>query len=434
MKKYCVTALICLVLVASVAYGVIIRVSGDHPITIQEAIDAAVDGDIVLVPDGTWTGEGNKNLDFKGKAITVTSENGPENCIIDCEGDGVGFIFQSGEGESSVVSGFTITNGYTPGGGCLICHGMPEEDADTDVVAGGGIFCLNSSPTITQNIIKDNKSYEGGGIYCGNSSPTITNNIIEGNSTGTLGGGIFCFDASPEIINNAIFDNSAADHGGGICCFDHVVPSSYKIINNTIFGNLAYDGGGIYCLGFDSYLIITNTILWNNSPDEIVYEGGGSITVTYSDIQGGWEGEGNIDADPMFVDPENGDFHLQADSPCIDRGTPDGAPPDDIEGNPRDEFPDIGAYEYQVGTGSINGTVTDRAGNPIKRALVIAALGETKEKDFTDSEGYYEILALEPGTYWVLCIKKDYKLGIRKAEVVAGEETTVNFRLKEKPE
>ena len=409
MKKYCVTALICLVLVASVAYGVIIRVSGDHPITIQEAIDAAVDGDIVLVPDGTWTGEGNKNLDFKGKAITVTSENGPENCIIDCQSDGVGFIFQSGESESSVVSGFTITNGYTSGDFCLICHGGgPEEPADTDV-AGGGICCLNSSPTITKNIIKENHSSGGGGIYCFNSSPIITNNIIEGNSADGFGGGIFCFySCSPKIINNTIFGNSA-DIGGGIGCLDHP--------------HLPF-----------SDLIITNNILWNDSPDEICYDCGGSITVTYSDIQGGWEGESNIDADPMFVDAENGDFHLQAGSPCIDAGTSEGAPSDDIEGNPRDELPDMGAYEYQAGTGSINGTVTDRAGNPIELALVIAVSDETKEKDFTDSGGYYEILALEPGTYLVLCIKKGYKLGIRKAEVVAGEETTVNFRLKEKPE
>ena len=411
MKKYFVTVLICLVLAASVAYGVIIRVSGDHPMTIQEAIDAAVDGDIVLVPDGIWTGEGNKNLDFKGKAITVTSENGPENCIIDCEGDGVGFIFQSGEGESSVVSGFTITNGYATGIPCLICHGEPEERAETDVVAGGGIFCLNSSPTITQNIIKDNKSYDGGGIYCLNSSPIITNNIIEGNSADIYGGGIFCSSCSPKIINNTIFGNSAGRGGGGIGCLDH--------------------------LGLPPYSdpIITNTILWNDSPDEIVYEGGGFITVTYSDIQGGWEGEGNIDDNPLFVDPDLGDFHLQAGSPCIDAGTPEGAPPDDIEGNPRDKFPDMGAYEYQgVSTGSINGTVTDWAGNPIELALVIAVLDETKEKDFTDSGGYYEILALELGTYLVLCIKRGYKLGIRKAEVVAGEETTVNFRLREKPE
>ena len=95
----------------------------------------------------------------------------------------------------------------------------------------------------------------------------------------------------------------------------------------------------------------------------------------------------------------------------------------------------MGAYEYQgVRPGSINGKVTDRAGNPIKLALVIAVLGETKIKAFTNGEGYYEILSLEPGAYWVLCIKKGYEPGIRKAEVVAGEETTVNFKLKRKLE
>ena len=249
MKRCFLTTLVCLMLIASVAHGAIIHVPGDQP-TIQAGIDASLYGDTVLVADGVYTGDGNKNLDFNGKTITVTSENGAESTIIDCERSGRGFYFHNGEYEASVVSGFTITNGYI----------------DDD---GGGICCeYSSSPTITNNTITNNLAEYVGGIYCEySSSPTITNNTITNNSAHLFVGGLRCDSSSSPTI--------------------------------------------------------TNTILWNNGPEEIYAS---SITVTYSDVQGGWPGEGNIDEDPMFVDPELGDYHLRASSPCIDAGTPDGAP------------------------------------------------------------------------------------------------------------
>jgi len=382
-----------MMLIASIAWSGIIHVPADQP-TIQAGIDAAVDGDTVLVADGIYTGEGNVNLDFKGKTITVKSEGGAENCVIDCENKpGTrGFYFHNFEGPDSILDGFTIQNGNVS---------------------------------------------NGGGIYCYDSDPTIMNNIITGNSVSGQGGGIHCqYLAEVRIINNIIVGNSAGQ-GGGISCQN----ASPTMMNNTIVGNSAGEGGGLY--GYYSGPKITNTIIWDNNPQQI-YLFHVTLTVSYSDVEGGQGGiggvpddifwENNIDADPLFVDPGNDDYHLQAGSPCIDTGTPDGAPPDDIEGNPRDEFPDMGAYEYVVGTGSINGRVTDMEGNPIKWAFVIAINADTKDKykAFTDGNGDYEIPDLPPGTYWVICIKKDYKAGIRKAEVVAGEETTVDFRLKPK--
>ena len=150
--------LVCLsvLLAAGLAQAGTIRIPADYP-TIQAGIDAAVNGDTVLVADGVYTGTGNVNLDFKGKAITVKSENGAANCIIDCENidDTYGFRFFSGEAATAVVEGFTIRNGKAQ--------------------YGGGIICYKSSPTITNNIITGNSANNvGGGISCSASSPAIT--------------------------------------------------------------------------------------------------------------------------------------------------------------------------------------------------------------------------------------------------------------------
>jgi len=149
--------------------------------TIQEAIDRSWDSGIVWVADGTYSGQGNCDIDFKGKAITVKSENGPGSCIIDCQGSETephrGFYSQRGETADSIVDGFTITNGYATWGS----PGGPY---------GGGIYCSGSSPTITNCIITKNTAEfgAGGGIFCTDGSPTISNCIISGNNAMGAGG------------------------------------------------------------------------------------------------------------------------------------------------------------------------------------------------------------------------------------------------------
>jgi parallel beta-helix repeat protein/predicted outer membrane repeat protein len=363
--------------------GNTIHVPVDQP-TIQAGIDAASDGDTVLVADGIYTGYGNKNLNFNGKAIIVQSESGPDNCIIDCEGNGRGFYFSNAESENSVVSGFTIANGQTGFFGAgIYCQGSSPTITNCYIIentadyGGGGIYCDFSSPTITNCLFRGNKvnrwiaggsgggiycwesspkinnckfkentaDATGGGIYCcSKSSPTITNCSIIGNTT-TLnwGGGIYCGSSSPVITNCTITGNNAATGGGGIFC----ASSSPSITNCTFSKNhAATGGGGIY--GYAPPLPkLTNCILWGNTPDEIFIRTG-TPTITYCDVQGGYEGEGNIDSGPLFVDAENGDYHLTASSPCIDAGTSEGAPNTDIDGvsRPQGAGYDIGAYEF----------------------------------------------------------------------------------------
>lgn len=334
---------------------------------IQLAIDTAENGDTIIVADGTYTGEGNRDIDFKGKAITLRSENGPEDCIIDCQYAGRGFYFfqrDDDKNDGRVLDGFTVRNGWADEGGAIFVHyGSPliTNNIITQNTAegfGGGIYCHQaSSPSITSNTITENAApnHGGGGIYCSDgASPAIADNIIADNTAKYDGGGIFCFGhgCSATITNNIIADNTVTtDHnfgGGGICCYS----CSATITNNTITGNSSWSGA---VESYGASATLTNCIVWGN----LGYQIHGDVTASYSDVQAGYPGVGNIDLDPRFVDPRNwddGGYHLLPDSPCIDAGI-DAGVYTDMEGNLRPfDFPgvdnngplpefDMGAYE-----------------------------------------------------------------------------------------
>ena len=252
-------------------------------------------------------------------------------------GGGISFVNSSPSLENVTIIGNSVTGYYS--------H-------------GGGIYCsYNSNPSLENVTIIGNSSYaSGGGIYCdNNSNPSLENVTIIGNSA-YYGGGIYCNDnSSPSLENVTIIENSANSQGGGISCRNNSSPS---LENVTIIENSAYHGGGIYC--HESSPSFKNCILWNDYPQEIYFyvnstSAPDTIIISYSDIQGGEEGivtynngianwlEGNIDADPLFLDPSNGDYHLTENSPCIDAGDPDS--PLDPDGTRAD----MGAYYYDQG-------------------------------------------------------------------------------------
>jgi parallel beta-helix repeat protein/predicted outer membrane repeat protein len=289
--------------------------------TIQKGIDAACDGDTVLVSEGTYAGEGNRDIDFLGKAIVVRSDCGPEKTIIDCEGSHStnhrGFIFQNGEGYNAVLQGFTIKNGYESG---IFLDSM-----------GGGILCYRSSPTIAHCILMNNYAcWYGGGISCRIASPLISNCIVVENNA-VIGGGVSCSTASPTIRNCTVVDNTASSTGGGI------------YLSN-------------------SYSTITGCIFWMDSPQEM-HMSESDVIVTYSDVTEGWTGEGNIDADPLFVDPENRDYRLQQDSPCIDAGDPYSRLDENASLNDMGAYGGMGDLPPMVLGGAVSGIFT-REGSP----------------------------------------------------------------------
>ena len=186
--------------------------------------------------------------------------------------------------------------------------------------SGGGISCWAGSPSLKNVTISGNTAGWGGGIDCELTDLSLENVTISGNTAGGCGGGIYFLYSSSSLVNVTISGNTAGS-GGGICCYD--CNPSLELENVTIGGNTAGRGGGIFCSGWDGPSLV-NCILWNDTPQEI-YIYSGSVTATYSDIQGGWTGTGNIDEDPMFVSGPLGDYHLCpfTPSPCIDAGNPD---------------------------------------------------------------------------------------------------------------
>jgi predicted outer membrane repeat protein len=193
--------------------------------TIQDAIDSAVDGDIVIVADGIYTGDGNRDINFKGKAITLMSENGPENCIIDCLANIFephrAFHFRNFEGSDSVIDGFTITGGNVKG-----------ESYSFYYAYGGAIYCRPfCSPTVKNCRLKANSATYGGAIYCKTASPKIMNCVFTDNSATWYGGAInFNWYSSPTVTNCLFMGNSASWSGGGIANYNR---NSVKLTSCT---------------------------------------------------------------------------------------------------------------------------------------------------------------------------------------------------------
>ncbi|GMU80236.1 MAG: hypothetical protein AMXMBFR47_01070 [Planctomycetota bacterium] len=355
-------------------------VPGAYP-TIQAAIDAAQPGDVVIVADGVYSGSGNRDLDFKGKAITVRSAAGPAGCIIDCEASAAdphrGVAFVDGETSASVFQGFTIRNGATAVG------------AVSDPFNGAAILCANqSSPTIRDCILTGNRAACWGGAVCCSSGAgaTIINTIFVGNDVGDDGGAVFIWGGGAvTLVNCLLAENTSGVTGGALTSFGGTV----IMRNCTIANNSAIWGAGIYSWELD----IADSIVWGNTGDSMQIRGG--PTVVYSNVQAGFAGAGNIAADPRFVSGGTGDYRLSPGSPCVDAGNNALVPAEvvvDLDGaarflddpgtmdsgigGPSQWVVDMGTYEFQGHScpGEVNG---DGQVDLADLALLLAEFGES---------------------------------------------------------
>jgi len=392
MKNVSQIGVILAAIAVTCAHGAVFQVPSEYN-SIQSAIDAAVHGDVIRVSPGEY----EENISFSGKNIVLTSldpndpnvvaetiifrepERSRRGLAIGTEGNGSIVTFAEGETEEAVLTGFTIKYGY----GTLL---------EGNTYFGGGVLCVESSPTITKNVITSNlgekgtaqqgaRSSIGGAICCITSQASITNNAISDN-TATQGAGICCIDAEAFVAYNTVTLNEAYI-GGGIISVD----GPTVVFSNLIIDNAAEICGGVYLRGGN---LVNNTLIHNTAtaicghlfvdvqqiPDltpqpthianNIFYDARAGGVVVFPD-QGdgvsfihnslfknsagdfisyptgqpydGFTGQmGNISEDPLFVDASEGDYHLQDDSLCVDAGDPAFEPNEswvDMDGNPR---------------------------------------------------------------------------------------------------
>lgn len=321
MKKY-FYAVLALVLSTTGAYSTIKNVPAQYS-TIQSAINASVNGDTVLVAPGTYL----ENINFRGKKIVLTSQyyqtldpatimatvidgNNPTNpdsasCVIFC----------SGEDSTTVIQGFAITRGSGTK--------WTDEHAAGIYREGGGILVALSSPVIQNNIIYNNActnltgvtSTGGGGLRIGDCYVRLYNNIIM-NNTARYGGGVVLNYTGGELKNNVICSNYGSfQYGAGTGIWiNGFFSRQITVTNNTISNNSSTSGiCGVYGSGTAAF---KNNIIWGNtSPSNL--QASGSLNMTYSNIQGGYPGSGNLNSDPLYADSN---YVLQLSSPCIDKG------------------------------------------------------------------------------------------------------------------
>jgi hypothetical protein len=331
---------------------------------------------------------------FNGSTVTFTGNTFNNNSSSKSYGGGA-YIYK---GSTVTFTGNTFNNNSSYGGGAYINNGSTVTFTDNTFtnnrsssnIGGGAHISKGSTVTFTDNIFTNNSSSGvGGGAYIYSfSTVTFTGNTFNNNSSSNIGGGAYIYSGSTvTFTGNTFNNNSSRSYGGGGCiigstvnftgntlnnnssksyggCAYITLKTALNCINNTISQNISENNGAGLCVTIPETtgtFNIHNNIIWNNTSQEdyndIYIEGFGQELTAhnniFSDAKAFWtDASNNRDIDPLFFDPDNNDFHLKPNSPCINAGNPNSPelPEFDLDGNPRIGLPDIGAYEFSNST------------------------------------------------------------------------------------
>jgi hypothetical protein len=362
----------------NIVIGSLFLTTGDEELIEQTIIDGDGEGGVVTFDDGetrnaVLTGftllNGNRrfgggilcqgseptlthlvirdNVAGGGGGIYCTNGTNPliQNVVIEDNSAGIGggiyciedgdFIMEDSNLEGNVADalggGFAI-RGSDP----ILRHVNVLRNTVRSGMGAGFLIGEESNPTLEDvtviwNFINENGS--GGGFYIHSSGGTYRNLIVSHNTSRDWGGGFHLLNSDMDLERVVIAFNFAELGGAGITPFSG---TRLELSNVTMYGNITPDG---WCLqSRESEVTLVNSIFWGNQPTEIRDDMG--IAATYSDIEDGFNGEGNITEDPLFADPDEGNYHLTEDSPCIDAGDPES--PED----PDRTRADMGAFYF----------------------------------------------------------------------------------------
>jgi len=315
---------------------------------IQDGLDNAPPYTRICVARGTYIENltVGPDLELYGGYDPATWSRDIESNATAIDGDGAGSVvaFDSSVSSTTVLSGFTITNGAAPRGGGIICDSASPRLLSLNVTGnaadswGGGIYFIDSFADVSDITVSGNGAgSQGGGIACNHSPITVVDSEISDNAAGDGGGLYFRRASSTGMVNTVVAWNTATYFGGGIYCMECSCPvMTHCIVADNDAG---WRGGGM-AFELNAGAEIVNSVLWGNTAleDEQIYcDDTGEVSVGYSDVQGGWVGEGVIDDDPLFADVGTYDYHLCGGSPCVDAGEDAGVDEDiDGEGRPFD--------------------------------------------------------------------------------------------------
>jgi len=357
--------------------------------TIQAAVDLAVAGNTVIVTNGTYAPISTAN-----KAITIQSVNGAAVTIINGGGTQCcAMLAQSlfSSATHTVLSGFTLTNGWTAEYGGGAWGGTLNNCILTGNTAdfGGGAY----DNVLNNCVLTGNTALSGGGA-----DYSVLNNCTLTGNTATFGGG-----AHSSVLNNCLLTgNTAGLRGGG---------AYESTLNNcTVAGNTSdWNGGGVWGSALNS------SIAWDNvsgsgTSDNYYFEDSDVLPINYTcTTPMPAIGTGNITTNPLFVNAAGGDFRLQAGSPCVNKGSNAhvvGA--FDLDGNPRIQggTVDMGAYEYGSMPTATYTVTLDRNGGSGGSASVSATVGSpmpsatAPTRDGYTFQGYFDTSATSGGTQY----------------------------------